>query len=297
MGWALLRKSVAAVFFMGISASPVLAQVVMGGVSRAKVDLKLSLPVSGRVEQLRVSEGTKVIKGELILSLDKTLEELEVVRRRLLLDDLSKLHELQIREAVLREQVAKARTLLAAQLVSSKQVEDEEIVYQDVVAQLGALTMAKKREKVEYELAREALARRVLLAPTDGTISKVNVREGESLGVNESAVSLVDITVARFVGSLAANDAARLRIGMTGRLAFTRECGKQVRDCVEIVRNARITFVSPVTDAASGLVEVFAEFDNADMVVRPGIAGQMVIQVAGQRSLATQAPALANSSR
>jgi hypothetical protein len=52
-----------------------------------------------------------------------------------------------------------------------------------------------------------------------------------------------------------------------------------------------------VTDAASGLVEVFAEFDNADMVVRPGIAGQMVIQVAGQRSLATQAPALANSSR
>jgi len=287
----------AALMLVSIYVNPVLAQLVITGVSRAKVDLKLSLPVAGRVEQLRVSEGNQVSKGDVILSLDKTLEELEVVRRKLLLDDLSKLRELQLREAVLREQVAQARGLLRDKLVSMKQVEDEEIVYQDVLAQLGALRMAKKREQVEYDLAREALARRILVAPTDGTIARINVREGESLAINESAVTLVDISVARFVGSLAASEAARLRVGIKGRLAFTRECAKQARDCFEMVRDARITFISPVTDAASGLVEVFAEFDNTDRAIRPGIAGQMVVQLAAQRSTATQAPSLSNPSR
>jgi RND family efflux transporter MFP subunit len=240
--------------------------------------------VAGRVEQLLVNEGDQVRKGDVILSLDKTLEALEVERRKLLLDDVSRLGELQLREAVLREQVANARSLMATQLVPRKQVEDEEMVYRDVLAQLGGLEMAKKRERVEYELAREALARRILRAPADGTIAKINFRVGESLAANDSAVILVDITKVRFVGTLPASAVARLSVGMTGRLALARDCGETASDCAEIVRQARISFVSPLTDAASGLVEVIAEFDNSDKVVRPGIAGQMAIQLGATRS-------------
>jgi len=268
-------------------ASPVSAQLVISGITRARVDLKLSLPVAGRVEQLAVSEGDPVNKGDVILSLDKALETLEVERRKLLLDDVSKLVELRQREAVLREQVANARSLLLSQLVSRKQVEDEEMVLRDVLAQLGALESAKKRERVEYELAQEALARRILRAPANGTIAKINFRVGESLAANDAAVSLVDITKVRFVGTLPASAAARLSVGLTGRLVLAREGG-------EIVRQARISFVSPLTDAASGLVEVIAEFDNADKAVRPGIAGQMPLQFGAARgasSAAQRAPA------
>ena len=257
---------------LAVFASPVSAQLVVSGLTRARLDLKLSLPVAGRVEQLTVNEGDRVRKGDMILSLDKTLEALEVDRRKLLLDDSSKLNELRQREGVLREQVANARSLLTTPVISRKQVEDEEMVYRDVVAQLGGLEMAKKREKVEYELAQEALARRILRAPADGTIAKIHFRVGESLAANEPAVSLVDISRARFVGTLPASAAAQLKVGMTARLELAREGG-------EIVRQARISFVSPLTDAASGLVEVIAEFNNADKVVRPGIAGQMYINV------------------
>jgi RND family efflux transporter MFP subunit len=258
-------------------ASPVSAQFVINGLTRARVDLKLSVPVAGRVEQLAVSEGDQVSRGDVILSLDKALETLEVERRKLLLDDVSKLVELRQREAVLREQVANARSLLATQLISRKQVEDEEMVLRDVLSQLGALESAKKRERVEYELAQEALARRILRAPADGTIAKINFRVGESLTANEAAVSLVDIAKVRFVGTLPATAAARLSVGQTGRLVLAREGG-------EVVRQARISFVSPLTDAASGLVEVIAEFDNADKAVRPGIAGQLAIQFAAARA-------------
>ncbi len=268
----------AAAVVLALVGSPVGAQTVISGITRARLDLKLSLPVAGRVEQLAVNEGDRVRKGDLILSLDKTLEALEVDRRKLLLDDVAKLGELRQREAVLREQVANVRGLLETQVVSRKQVEDEEMVHRDVLAQLGGLEMAKKRERVEYELAQEALARRILRAPADGTIAKIHFRVGESLAANEPAVGLVDISRVRFVGTLPASAAARLAVGMTARLALSR-------DGDDILRQARISFVSPLTDAASGLVEVIAEFDNADKAVRPGIAGQMSVQVGAGRGL------------
>jgi len=268
----------AAAVVLAVVGSPVWAQTVISGITRARLDLKLSLPVAGRVELLAVNEGDRVRKGDLILSLDKTLEALEVDRRKLLLDDVAKLGELRQREAVLREQVANVRGLLETQVVSRKQVEDEEMVYRDVLAQLGGLEMAKKRERVEHELAQEALARRILRAPADGTIAKIHFRVGESLAANEPAVGLVDISRVRFVGTLPASAVARLAVGMTARLALSR-------DGDEIVRQARISFVSPLTDAASGLVEVIAEFDNADKAVRPGIAGQMSVQVGAGRAL------------
>lgn len=275
---ASIQKKIAAVLLvLMLSTSPVCAQLVVSGLTRAKLDLKLSLPVAGRVEQLIVNEGDRVRKGDMILSLDKTLEALEVERRKLLLDDVSKLNELRQRVGVLREQVSNARSLLSTPVISRKQVEDEEMVYREVLAQLNGLEIAKKREKVEYELAQEAFARRILRAAADGTIAKIHFRVGESLAANEPAVSLVDISKARFVGTLPASAAAQLSVGMTARLVLAREGG-------EIVRQAKVSFISPLTDAASGLVEVIAEFNNADNVVRPGIAGQMHIHVAAGSS-------------
>lgn len=273
------RALAAVLWAMAVLAGPVSAQVVVSGFTRARVDLKLSLPVAGQVEQLMVTEGDRVRKGDVILSLDTALESLELERRKLLLDDVSKLGELRQRESVLREQVADARSLIETRVISRKQVEDEEMVYRDVLAQLSALEIAKRREKVEYELAREALARRILRAPADGTIAKINFRGGESLSAHEPAVVLVDSRRARFVGTLPASAAARLAVGMSARLLLARDGGDG-----DIVRQARISFISPLTDAASGLVEVIAEFDNADNAVRPGIAGQMPVNVGNART-------------
>jgi multidrug efflux pump subunit AcrA (membrane-fusion protein) len=47
-------------------------------------------------------------------------------------------------------------------------------------------------------------------------------------------------------------------------------------DTEPIQRLAHLVFVSPVADPASGLVDVMAEFDNADGSIRPGTAGRIV---------------------
>ena len=78
------------------------------GVTQAMRDVKLSVTVAGRIESLLVSEGSRVRQGELLLHLDRTLEQLEVQRRRLLLQDHVRIDELKQKEQVLQQQLKTA---------------------------------------------------------------------------------------------------------------------------------------------------------------------------------------------
>ena len=239
------------------------------GVTQSLRDLKLSLTVNGRVETLLVQEGQRVSRGQLLLRLDRTLEELEVQRRRLLLADTARLTELRGKEKMLAEQVAALRPLLDAGGIARKQFEDEELALGTVAAERKALEAGKLREQVELDLATEAFERRHLRSPITGLVTKILMRGGESVAANEPVMHVVDVSRVRFMGTVPAALGAQLKAGRT----VTIRLGL---DDKAATRQARLVFVSPVTDAASGLVEVIAEFDNADGSVKPGVSGRML---------------------
>ena len=246
-------------------ASAVLAQ----GVTQAIKDIKLGMTVAGRVDGVLISEGQRVRQGQVLLYQDKQAEELEVQRRRLLLQDNSRLNELRNKEVVLTEQVGSLRSLLSTGAVSRKQLEDEEMSLNAVVAERKALEIGKQREQVELEMAIEAFERRHLRSPINGIVTKVVPRTGESIGAHEPVVHVVDISRVRFMGNIPVAQGALLRVGAQVKLRLGVDPG--------ITRNARVTFVSPIADPASGLVEVIAEFDNPDGAVRPGVTGRLVL--------------------
>jgi RND family efflux transporter MFP subunit len=239
------------------------------GVTQAIQDLKLSVTAAGRVEGLMVREGDRVRKGDLLLHMDRTLEALEVRRREVMLDDNARLEDLKRREQTLVEQVKSARFLFVNGGVSRKQVEDEELSLGAVMAERKSIEFAKRRERVELELAREAYERRHLRSPIDGVVTRVLARVGESVAPHEPVMVVVNVGTVRFTGTLPVTDSLRLRPGNTVRLWLGLETDS-------ITREARVVFVSPVADPASGLVEVIAEFDNPDGSIRPGIAGRIV---------------------
>ena len=241
---------------------------VVQGITQAQRDLKLGLPVAGRVEGLFVREGDRVKVGQLMLHLDRTLEELEVRRRQLQLRDDSRLVELRARERVLSEQVANLRPLVEAGSAPRKQLEDEELALGAVAGERRALEAAKQREQVELELAMETFERRHLRAPIDGVVTKIVHRPGESVAPNEVTMHLVDVGKVRFLGTMSWQAAPRLRPGAPVALRIGAEEGGRARQ-------GRVVFVAPVADPASGLVEVIAEFDNADGSLRPGVSARI----------------------
>lgn len=243
-----------------------MAQQVDLGVTQAIREADLSLTASGRVEAIFVREGDVVETGQLLVHLDKTLERLEWQRRTLALEDEARLQELRRRERLLTQQVAAARELLAAGSLSRKEFEDEEQVLSGVIAERKSLEAAKQRERVEQALAEEAYARRHLHAPFAGIVTAIGVQLGESVAANETVLRLVDVARVRFIASLAPARSDRLRVGDGVRVVIDAETAAEYE--------AVVVFVSPVTDPASGLVEVIAEFDNPDRRVRPGVTGR-----------------------
>ena len=240
------------------------------GVTQALRDVKLSMTVAGRIDGMMVREGSQVRKGQLLMHLDRALEELEVQRKRLQLEDKSRLDELKQKEKVLAEQVKALGPLLASGGVSRKQAEDEEIALGSVIAERKALEATKEREIVELALAQGAYERRHLRAPFDGVITKVALHVGESIGAHEPLISVVDISRVRFMGTVPVRTGTKLQVG--GAVKIELFMDGQVRS-----RMAKVVFVSPVTDPSSGLIEVIAEFANPDGFVRPGISGRMLL--------------------
>lgn len=260
----------AAVMWLCAVPAATLAQTgsVANGVTQAVQELKLSMTAAGRIEALMVREGDRVKPGQVLLHLDRTLEALEVRRRQLLLEDEVRLLDLRDREQVLTAQVAALRPLLASGGVARKQLEDEELALRAVVAERRMLEAAKRREAVELELAAEAYERRHLRSPIGGVVTRISQRVGESVSPNEPVIHVVDVSRVRFLGTAPAAAVARLKAGSTVTIRLGQEEGGRGRP-------ARVTFVSPVADPSSGLVEVIAEFDNVDGAVRPGVAGRM----------------------
>jgi RND family efflux transporter MFP subunit len=239
------------------------------GVTQALLDVKLSVTVPGRIESMLVREGSRVRRGQLLLHLDRTLEELEIERRRLLVEDRARIEELQLKERTLADQIQSLKPLLATGGVSRKQFEDEELSLSGVVAERKTLEAAKERERVELKLAQEAFERRHLRSPIHGIVTKLAAREGESIGPNEPTVTVVDTSRVRFVAAVPAIASHRLEVGASVKIVLGHEV-------VVRQRIAEVVFVSPVTDPSSGLVEVISEFDNPDGSVRPGITGRML---------------------
>lgn len=236
------------------------------GTTEAVQSARLGLSVSGRIARITVKEGDRVSEGQLLLHLDKDAEELELSRRELLFNDQSQISALRDRQSITKRQVDAAHNLLKQGGLARKLVEDEAMALRAITAELEATLASKAREKVEVDIARQALRARNLLAPFAGVITKIHLQLGESVPANEPLIVLVDARRVRFVGAF---DQVQARAPRLGQLASVNlPTHKNI--------SARVIFVSPVADPSSGLVEVIAEFPNpVSNPVRPGLGGAL----------------------
>lgn len=212
------------------------------GITEAVFDVVLSMPVPGIVLRQSVKEGSPVHTNEIILELDNRLEELEVERRKLVMENRKADWE-------------STRTVSE----KSSSVSRDELLKREAEYKV-ALT--------EYETAQEQLRRRRLLSPGEGVIVEVKLHVGEACAAYEPIVRVVDTRRCYFISNIEARISSDLKVNQPVRLEL--EDGKS-----SIRVAAKIIFISPVIDPASGLQKVKALFENADGRVRPGLMGKM----------------------
>jgi RND family efflux transporter MFP subunit len=214
------------------------------GITEPVFDVTLSLPVPGIITTLKVKEGDLVQTNDVLLVLDSRLEEIEVERRKCIMDN-------------------RKTDWDSTQKVfdKSSSVSRDELLKREAEYRVSA---------AEYAEAEEQLQRRRLLAPGRGIVSEIKLRLGEACVAYEPVVRIVDTRQCYFISNVEAKYSARLKPGQTVKI--------EVEDAPVPIRvEGRLVFVSPVVDSASGLQKVKAVFDNTEGKVRPGLAGKMLL--------------------
>ena len=221
------------------------------GITEAFFDATLSAPVAGILGKHFFKEGDSVEAGQVIVELDKRMEELEVARRQTMLDNSA--------EVLRRTEELAARTRSVAKEELDKHRAEHRIA------------------QAELDLANEQLRRRQVVAPFPGVIADLfNLDPGEGCQPQTPIARLVDTRRCLLVVNLEARRAQSLHVGQRLILRLESEIGARTVE-------AEVRFVSPVADPASGLVRVKAVFDNEKARIPAGITAtvRLPAEVAG----------------
>jgi RND family efflux transporter MFP subunit len=243
---------------------------VYNGITEPFHDAYLSAAVSGRIAGIHHREGAVVETGALLVSLDHRMEELEVARRRLIMESTVEQEAARDQVAVLAENLEATRRLAeSTRSVSREQLAQLELEHRMAVAEMRRVEENKQREAIEYEMAVEQLARRQIRAPFPGILTEVLLDLGEACEPREPVLRLVDLHRAYFIANVASGPEDGLLVGAPVELRIGEDA---VAGTVE--------FVAPVVDPASGLRRVKVVFNNPDGRIAPGSVGQMLLMEA-----------------
>jgi RND family efflux transporter MFP subunit len=244
----------------------------ISGITEPVGDVTLSSTVVGTISTVYIKEGMPVKKGEVILDLDKKMDELEVERRKLIWENKSEVKAAAARVATLKSMLDSTRELFnSTGSVNREELEKLQLEYETAVLDKEKLESAEERERIEYEMSRETLHKRSMRSPIQGTVIKLFLDEGESCQENQPLVHVVDTSRGLFVSNVEEWIGRTLKKGQTVELKI--KTGNE-----STTKLGTVIFVSPVVDPASGLLEVKTEFDNADGSVRPGISGSLLLR-------------------
>ena len=241
----------------------------ISGFTEAVQNSALGLSMIGRIMSIKVAEGEKVEKGQLLLRLDQQLASLEVERRKLIWENRVEIVAVTQQVKILKKHLEASRELYQSTgSVPRDELENKELEYTFAVADLGRLEISEQREKIEYDSALELLFKRNLYAPFSGVIEELLVGIGESCDIDTPLIQLVDTSRGYFAANVELEISANLAVGQEVTLLLQTETAPLSVD-------AKIVYISPLVDPASGLRLVKALFDNQQGEIIPGVAGVM----------------------
>ncbi len=218
----------------------------VAGISEPVMDSTMAFPATGIVAARHFPEGATVKKGQVLIELEKRLEELDVARRKLA-------------KQLAATELNRLETLAGKNTIS---VSREEIDKKRTEAEIAM---------IELELSEEMLRRRQIVAPVDGQIARYFKQVGEACDEERApVVRVVDTRTCYFVADCEGRAWQRLKLEQRVKLQFDGRDG-----VVEV--EGSVHYIAPVVDPASGLLRVKVLFDNPDQRIRPGIAGRMIV--------------------
>ena len=151
----------------------------------------------------------------------------------------------------------------------------------EAITRTQSLAAEKEQEQqvaqANLELANSELAeaklqleRRRLKAPFAATVVAVSRQPGEWVEPGSVVLRLIQLDRLRVEGFVSADQATEMKPGQRVQIVFPGNVGKPV--------SGEIKFVSPEVEPVNQQVRIWAEFDNPEKRIRPGLVATMEVK-------------------
>lgn len=244
----------------------------------AKRYADIGASVMGRVVSLNVKEGDRVRTGQVLARLDpvRASSEVEAAQSgaRALGDDL-KAADARLVEAKLTAD--RNLSLVEQGLLPKAQGDSSQAALDAAQAQLAAIRSRIDQANAQLRGARDTLSKTSVVAPMDGIVTRLQVREGEMVVIgiqNQPGTTLM-----RLVGDTGLNaelkvaeaDALRLQVGQKARVTLD---ALQGREFAGVVSEIGASSLPPVSLQAASAREfrVVISLEDTGGALRPGIS-------------------------
>lgn len=275
------------------------------GTLAADEQVVLGTKVAGRLAELAVDLGTRVVRDQMVARLDPTdaqhrvdqaVAALQQARARLGLApqgtderiDPEGTSLVRQARAVLEESrltrdrmeglwqegaIARAQLDAAAAALSVAEAR-----YQDALEEVRTRQGLLLQRRSELELARQQLADTTIVAPIDGAVSERRASVGEFLAAGAAVATIVKLHPLRLRLAVPEREAGGVRVGQPVRVAV---------EGVEGEATGRVARISPAISEQNRTLLVEAEVRNEDRALRPGAFAKAEIIVAGDVRVVT----------
>lgn len=241
------------------------------GVTEPVTEALISSPVDGTINEILVKEGDWVNKGDPLIRLYRREQELEVALRYKLWKSKVSLKAAILKEKNLLELYSASKNLFKKNhSVSKEELTRLKIQYDQSQLNRIELEIREEQERIQYEIAKEQLAKRVVEAPIHAVVTKIFYQTGEICKANQQLIKLVNPKSCYFTCNIEERYASTLCQGKKVQLQIQTGVTTQTK-------TGEVVFVAPVVDPASGLMKIKILFDNSNLTIRPGVSGQLVI--------------------
>ncbi|QDT35913.1 efflux RND transporter periplasmic adaptor subunit [Stratiformator vulcanicus] len=255
--WA-LALLIAAATFVGIPSADAEELI---GFSEPYRTIDVAASQMGIVSKIHAREGDQVSAGDLVGELDHRVLAIASRIAEKTATSRSALHVAEAEANLSRERMDNLRSLHARNAASNEELERAEIEFQIAQARLNGAVESLELKQLEHERVLAEIEQRMIRSPIDGVVIRIHRDEGEFTSANQPDIAtVVELNPLVAVFSTTRDLARNLKTDASVEVKFDDR--QKARGIIE--------YISPVTEARSGTVEVRVRIPNPQLKLRSG---------------------------
>lgn len=242
----------------------------MACVIKPYAEISIGTPVEGLIQTVPVDRGDWVAKGQVILTLESSLEEATVALAKAKAEAEAALNSSEVKIGFSNRKLERAMNLLKTNSIARHEVDEAQT--EKILAEMSYQEASENKRQAELELNRAtaALHLRTIRSPINGVVVDRLLSPGE-LARQTPVMKLAQINPLRVEVFAPLTLLGRLKTGMR---ADVRPEGKG-----QSVYQAKIMVVNRVVDSASGTFGVRLEMPNPNNAISAGLACMVEFQL------------------